>query len=110
MSLVVWCDKGNHPFSGKDPNRQHFTQTKMVDVPTGNSYGQPTYQERQQVTSEMDICGPCWADENPFEPKEKDAVPELELDSETWQAGFDAGEAHALRKTNAKSTTRPESL
>lgn len=75
MSQTLWCDKGNHAFSAKDLNRQHFTQTRTVEVPTGNSYGRPTYQERQEVTEELDICGPCWQTANPFTPDNGKATP-----------------------------------
>jgi hypothetical protein len=66
MSTALWCDKGGHAFSAKDPKKQHFTQTRTVSYPTGNSYGRTTYQERKEVTEELDICGPCWAKANPF--------------------------------------------
>lgn len=66
MSQAIWCDKGAHAFSEKDEERQHFTQTRTVKLHTGNSYGNDTYQDRQQVTDEIDICGPCWKSANPF--------------------------------------------
>jgi hypothetical protein len=70
MSSALWCDKGEHAFSAKDLNRQHFTQTQTVTVNTGNSYGRPTYQDRQEVTEELDICGTCWLKSNPFSAEE----------------------------------------
>ena len=60
MSQALWCDKSEHAFSGKDPEKQHFVNTHEVQVPTGNSFGRATYQERVEVTEEIDICGPCW--------------------------------------------------
>lgn len=77
MSQALWCDKGDHAFSAKDPNKQHFTQTQTIEVPTGNSYGRTTYQAREEVTEELDICGPCWSKANPFSPdneKPKQAI------------------------------------
>ena len=77
MSVALWCDKGDHAFSAKDLNRQHFTQTQSVSVPTGNSYGRTTYQDRQEVTEELDICGPCWLKSNPFQAE----TPKTEINS-----------------------------
>lgn len=68
MSTALWCDKGDHAFSAKDPLKQHFSQTQTVTVPTGNNYGRTTYEERREVTEELDICGPCWSRANPFSP------------------------------------------
>ncbi len=105
VSVALWCDKGQHAFSEKDENRQHFTQTKKVDVLTGNSYGQPTYQQRQEVTEELDICGPCWAKGNDFEPAKvaeinSPTLDELEQDDENYRAGYAAAERAAeLRAT-----------
>ena len=67
MSAALWCDKGNHAFSSKDEDKQHFIQSHTVKVPTGNSYGERTYQERREITEEVDICGPCWKNNNPFQ-------------------------------------------
>jgi hypothetical protein len=95
MSNVKWCDKGDHPFSVKDVNKQHFVNTHSVAVPTGNSYGRATYQEREEVTEEIDICGPCWLSNNPFTNQEPTAIETVEADaeesaSEMWQRKYEA--------------------
>ena len=110
MSDVIWCDIGDpetdikgqvgHPFSSKDINAQHFEQSQTVAVPTGNSYGQTTYQERQRVTQTLDICGYHWARQNPFQaPTDTakaliDRTEVLGEQNEQWQAGYEAGTAH----------------
>lgn len=99
VSETVWCDiddeKTNsylggipgHPFPAKDPDRQRFTQTRQVPVPTGNSYGVPTYQEHTQVTTEMDVCGYHWAKQNPFQqtPRKAQALEAAEEYNQGWQ-------------------------
>lgn len=104
MSTALWCDKGNHAFSSKDQFKRHFSSTHDVQVPTGNSYGQPTYQVRHEITEELDICGPCWEKTNPFSadedaPKEVEGPSKLDLlekEKSDYERGFEAGEDHAL--------------
>ena len=98
MSTAIWCDKGDHAFSAKDTERQHFTQTQLVTVPTGNSYGRTTYEERKEVTEELDICGPCWKTGSPFskdKPSEIEAAEEENALSETemWRSKYEAERA-----------------
>lgn len=105
LSQSLWCDVNDpetnvvgqigHSFSANDENRQHFTQTRKVNIPTGNSYGQPTYQERQEVTEVVDFCGYHWAKQNPFLSRSPDAIEAAELESsqseaEMWQAKYEA--------------------
>lgn len=110
MSNTLWCDipdpltdtigQKGHPFSEKDPERQHFTQTRLVQVNTGNSYGKPTYQQREEVTEELDICGYHWRKQNPFHAvpeisegpsgKHQKTLDELQKENDDWQAGYDA--------------------
>lgn len=59
MSAALWCDSGEHAFSSKDPDKQHFTKQRAVKVPTGNSYGTTTYSDQREIVEEFDICGPC---------------------------------------------------
>lgn len=97
MSVALWCDKGDHAFSAKDEERQHFTQTQMVTIPTGNSYGRTTYEERKEVTEELDICGPCWKSGSPFS-KEKPEIETVEAEAEVseaemWRARYEAEKA-----------------
>lgn len=80
MSEAKWCDKGDHPFSAKDPEKQHFVNTHEEPVLTGNSYGRATYQQREIVTEEMDICGPCWKSNNPFTPPPPPQVAATKVD------------------------------
>lgn len=93
MSAALWCDKGDHAFSSKDPDKQHFVNTHTVEVPTGNSFGRPTYQERVEVTEEIDICGPCWKSGGILAKKEipnQPTLDEMEKENEDWQRGYDA--------------------
>lgn len=67
MSRAEWCNINDketnapfqvgHSFNGDDEDREHFTKTRTVNVPTGDSYGRRTYQERQEVTETLDMCG-----------------------------------------------------
>lgn len=108
MSQSLWCDKGDHAFSSKDEDKQHFSQTQTVKFPTGNSYGRTTYEDRREVTEELDICGPCWKTGSPFS-KDKAAITgyssetekaeaEAELsESEMWRAKYEAEKARNSR-------------
>lgn len=97
VSQALWCDKSDHAFSSKDPERQHFAQTQTVPVATGNSYGTPTYQDRMQVTEEIDICGPCWKSGGVMAEKAIPASPtldDMQQYNDDWQAGYNAAIDH----------------
>lgn len=66
MSQALWCDIGNHAFSAKDPDREHYTQTKKRKQNVGNSYGTAVYQDQTDITDELDVCGPCVARQGLF--------------------------------------------
>jgi hypothetical protein len=106
MSGVLWCDTGDHPFSAKDPNKQHFVNTHEEAVYTGNSYGVPTYQQREKVTEEIDICGMHWGQNNPL--KAEPAAIEIaeaeaeESEVEMWKAKYEAEHAKNTRPTRIK--------
>jgi hypothetical protein len=107
MSGVLWCDKGEHPFSVKDVNKQHFVNTHTEPVLTGNSYGNPTYQQREQITEEIDICGPHWLNDNPFQTPETPAIEVAEAEAaeseaEMWKAKYEAEHAKNNRPTPIK--------
>lgn len=102
MSGTIWCDIDDpetnlphavgHPFSEKDINRQHFSRTGTERIHTGNSYGNPTYQDREIVTAEMDICGYHWEKQNPFQPSKKEILaPEEEDPTEEYLKGYREG-------------------
>jgi len=67
MSQAAWCNINDketnapfqvgHSFNGDDEEREHFTKTRTVNVPTGDNYGRRTYQERQEITETLDMCG-----------------------------------------------------
>lgn len=67
MSASLWCNINDvetnatyqigHAFSEADEDREHYTKTRTVEIPTGNSYGRATYQERQEVSETIDVCG-----------------------------------------------------
>lgn len=65
VSAALWCDAGDHAFSSNDEKRHRFSETKMEKDP---DYGQ------REVTVTVDVCGPCWANNNPFR-KDADATP-----------------------------------
>ena len=106
MSASLWCDINDpetnvpnqigHSFSEKDPERQHFAQTQMVPIRTGDSFGRPTYQDREQVTDELDMCGYHWRKQNPFHAQNQPEIPapptlqDLEEKDNEWRAGYDA--------------------
>ena len=93
MSTALWCDKSDHAFSANDPDKQHFVNTHEVQVPTGNSFGRATYQERIEVTEEIDICGPCWKSGGILAKKELPAQPtldDLEKEKDDYERGWDA--------------------
>jgi hypothetical protein len=116
MTDASWCNindpetnvigQEGHAFNSEDPDAQRFTQTRRVNVPTGDSYGRPTYQERQEVTEVINICGYHWAKQNPFRQNEPTAIPadivtdidEAETaaataDADMWRARYEAEKA-----------------
>lgn len=114
LSGASWCDiddsetniKGQvgHPMSTKDPDRQHFTQTATVRNPTGNNYGTPTYQDQQEVTQVLDICGYHWRKQNPFAQQEPTAIEAVEADAaeaevDMWRRKYEAEAAKNKRTT-----------
>lgn len=91
MTVAIWCDKGEHPFSAKDPERQHFTKTAKRRYPSGNSYGNTVYSEVEEVTEEIDICGPCYNGTGVAALViGKSETETLEEKNDDWQAGYDA--------------------
>jgi hypothetical protein len=116
MTDASWCNindpetnvigQQGHSYNAEDPDAQTFTQTRKINVPTGDSYGRTTYQERQEVTERISICGYHWAKQNPFRPNVPEALPattisdidEAELDAadasaEMWKARYEAEKA-----------------
>jgi hypothetical protein len=59
VSEAKWCDAGNHAFSSNDPKRHRFSETKMEK--------DPEYGGQREVTTTVDVCGPCWDTNNPFQ-------------------------------------------
>lgn len=105
LSGVSWCDiddketnvKGQvgHPMSTKDPDRRHFTQTANARALTGNSYGTPTYQESQEVTEVIDVCGYHWRKQNLFQAPEPSALESAEVEAakaeaKMWRTKYEA--------------------
>lgn len=120
MAATIWCEIDDpetnalhqigHPFSAKDPDKRHFSQTRTVDIPTGNSYGRTTYQEREEVTDELDMCGYHWGKQNPFAVKKEINPPvdsaqatldELEDEDSNYRAGYDAAMERVLSGRHA---------
>jgi hypothetical protein len=112
VSLSLWCDINDtsmnapnmigHAFSGNDPDKHHYSDTRPVEYNTGNSFGRPTYQTRDEVTDEYDMCGYHWNRRNPFKANTEAIAPpaptieELEKETNDYQKGFTAGVDHAL--------------
>lgn len=102
---VLWCNTDDsetnaphqtgHPFPDSDPNRRHFEETKPVRVKTGNSYGHAVYQDQEEVTTVIEMCGYHWEKVNPFRPAAADKTLALETEKTAWEQGFDAGQNHA---------------
>lgn len=103
MSDVLWCDIDDpetnvphqigHAFTAKDVNRRHWMDQHTESVPTGNSYGRTTFQDREVVTTEIDICGYHWAKQNPFRSNREENPPEIEADiqDENYLRGYHDG-------------------
>jgi len=65
VSAALWCDQGNHAFSGNDEGRSEYTR-RAFDVD-----GDP-------ITKTFTVCGPCDRKQPPFQalpPAVQDAVP-----------------------------------
>ena len=83
-------------------DRKHFAQTQMVPNLTGNSFGRPTYQDREEITEELDMCGYHWRKQNPFQAKAKPEIPapptleDLEVEDENYRAGYEAAKEEML--------------
>ena len=96
--IALWCEFGGwqngHPFSSKDDEYQIMRQTRKVDKLTGNSYGKPTYQEREEVTDTIVICGRhieqmTRSFQSPPTP-EIPTLDTLEKEDADYRAGYDA--------------------
>lgn len=122
MSDAKWCDiddpqtnqfgQTGHSFSAKDPERRHFAQTAEVDIPTGNSYGTTTFQRREEITDELDMCGYHWRKQNPFLAKKTPEIPagpslaDLEEEDANYRRGYEAAEDRYLsERENAAQGT-----
>jgi hypothetical protein len=116
MSNAAWCNvndpetnvKGQigHAFDSNDPDKQHFTQTRKVNIPTGNSYGNATYQERQEVTEIVDFCGYHWQKQNPFRPPAPIPI-ESEIESVEHDADESEAEMWRAKYEAERARTRP---
>lgn len=104
--ISLWCEFGGwengHPFSSKDTEYQIMRQTKQVQKLTGNSFGQPTYQDREEVTDTIVICGRHIAEMTKSfrapEAKEIPTLESLEKDDAEYRAGYDAAMERVLNR------------
>lgn len=114
MPNTLWCTVNDpetnlvhqigHPFPANDPDRRHFAQTEMVNVLTGNSYGRPTYQQQEQITEEVDICG-YHGKRDFFGAKKEIPAPtldDLEEKDEEWRKGYEARREEELLRDSAR--------
>jgi hypothetical protein len=87
MSECLWCDWGNHPYSALDENRHRLSESKQVK---DDEYG-----GRKEVTTIVDVCGPCWTTRNPFQTPGDTAgeIPESTPDTrdESYLKGYREG-------------------
>lgn len=72
-AVALWCKVGSHPFDPDDPDKHSFTETRPVRRLTGNSYGSPVYQDQNEETGRITVCGPCYAKQQPF--RQTPAIP-----------------------------------
>jgi hypothetical protein len=126
MSQAAWCNINDketnapfqigHSFNGDDEDREHFTKTRTVNIPTGNSYGRQTYQERKEVTDSLDMCGYhsrkqaglFQATPEAIEPPIEDIEAESEQsEAEMWRAKYEAERARTGFVANREGVTRP---
>jgi hypothetical protein len=108
MPTALWCEFGGyengHAFSSKDPNYRVLKQSQLVDVPTGNwsdTYGQATYQKREEVTEVVVLCGEHASQmSKSFRPPEiaPPALSDLEREDTNWRAGYDAAMEKILNR------------
>lgn len=86
MSQAIWCDWGDHAFSSNDPDRHRLSETKMEK--------DPEYRDNQrEVTTVVDVCGPCWSTGNPFrKDADKTAIPQDESYLQGYRDGVIKGE------------------
>jgi hypothetical protein len=85
MSQALWCDAGEHAFSSNDENRHRFSETKMEK--------DPEYGGQREVTTTVDVCGPCWSTNNPFrQGTEKAEIPQDESYLRGYRDGVVKGE------------------
>lgn len=116
MPATLWCSINDpetnythhigHPFPANDPDRTHYAQTRVVQRNTGNSYGRVTYQDQEEITDEVDICG-YHGKANFFQTKKEIPAPtldELEKETTSWQEGYDA----AMERMLNRPMTDPE--
>lgn len=111
MSHALWCDYDDpatngiglvgHAFSDSDSDKQHYTKTRTVKINTGNSYGIATYQDRQEVTEEIDICGMhasgrAFSTKGIHAPDNTPTLADLEKENSNWQAGYEAAMERVL--------------
>lgn len=102
IPVTLWCEFGGwengHPFSEKDPDYQVYRQTQKVKVPTGNSYGTTTYQNREKVTDVIVICGKhvqemtrSFRKDTPeVEPPQVATLQDLEEEDSDYRRGYEA--------------------
>lgn len=103
---VLWCmtddpetnapHQVGHSFPDSDPNRRHFEETKPIHRQTGNSYGQPVYQDQDEVTTIVEMCGYHWERVNPFRAATTPEKPKGEIlaENEEYNRGWQDAELH----------------
>jgi hypothetical protein len=110
MSGVLWCNINDpetnvrgqvgHAFSDQDPDAQQYRQTRKIKVETGNSYGKTTYQDREEITTIIDMCGYHVRKQMPFQADNEQAtaieaaeVESVQAERDMWKAKYEAEKA-----------------
>lgn len=90
-NAALWCEENDpemnvvnligHPFSAKDEGVHTLADTSPRRRYTGNSYGQSTYQEEDEVTETFTMCGYHWDKRNPFQTPRKSLSASVDKDT-----------------------------
>lgn len=103
MTQVLWCNTDDpetnaphqigHSFPDSDPDRRKFEETKVITLKTGNSYGNPVYQDHDEVTTTINMCGYHWSKLDPFRAQ---ATPKAEIlaKNESYNQGWEDARKH----------------
>ncbi len=90
-ATALWCKVGQHSFDPDDPDKHSFAETRTVQRLTGNSYGSPVYQDQEEQTGRITVCGPCYAKTRPFQQSPQAIPPGVDKQTYTEYLESQAG-------------------